>query len=75
MAQRTGAGVYSSQEGYRNSAIEYEFEPVDAANVISYSTSTSSYDTFNQFAIKIVLLSDDTTKVPVVYDMRAVALP
>lgn len=75
MSQRTGSGVYSTQEGFRNSAIEYEFEPSDSDNVISYTTSTSSYDTFNQFAIKIVLLSNDTTKVPVIYDMRAVALP
>lgn len=75
MAQRTGSGVYSTQEGFRNSAIEYEFEPQDSSNLVSYISGTSSYDTFNQFALKIVLLSNDTTKVPVVYDMRAIALP
>lgn len=75
MTQRTGSGVYSTQEGFRNSAIEYEFEPQDSSNLVSYTSGTSSYDTFNQFALKVVLLSNDTTKVPVVYDMRAIALP
>ncbi len=75
MSQRTGSGVYSTQEGFRDSALEYEFEPNDTSNLISYTSGTSSYDTFNQFALKIVLLSNDTTKVPVVYDMRAIALP
>lgn len=75
MAQRTASGVYSTKEGFSSSAIEYEFEPVDSQNVISYTSGTATYDTFNQFALKIVLLSDTTTQVPVVYDMRAVALP
>lgn len=75
MAQRTGSGVYSTQEGFRNSAIEYEFEPQDSSNLVSYTSGTSSYDTFNQYALKVVLISNDTTKVPVVYDMRAIALP
>ena len=74
MSQKTSSGVYSTQEGFRNSALEYEFEPKNG-DLISYTSGTSSYDTFNQFALKVVLLSNDTTKVPVVYDMRAIALP
>ena len=74
MSQITGSGVYSTQEGFRNSALEYEFEPQNS-DLISYTTGSSSYDTFNQFALKVVLLSNDTTRVPVVYDMRAIALP
>jgi hypothetical protein len=74
MSQRTGSGVYSTQEGFRNSALEYEFEPQNS-DLISYTTGSSTFDTFNQFALKVVLLSNDTTRVPVVYDMRAIALP
>jgi hypothetical protein len=74
MNQKTKSTLYSLKNDY-NSSIEYEFEPYDATNTISYSTSTTTYNSFNQYAIKIVLLSDDTTNVPIAYDMRAIALP
>jgi hypothetical protein len=74
MKQKTLNTLYSLKSDY-DSTIEFEFEPYDAINAISYSTATSSFSSFNQYAIKIVLTSDDTTKYPVVYDMRAIALP
>jgi hypothetical protein len=57
--------------------IEYEYRPSLSANAIVYSTTTATFDTFNQFKIKIVLASSGTafTQIPYVYDMRAVALP
>jgi len=47
-----------------------------ADNQISYtSTSGSTFTTFSQFAIKIVLATSDTTKTPIVHDLRVLALP
>lgn len=74
MNQKTKASIYSGKNNY-GEGIEYEFEPYDASNAISYSTSTTTYSSFDQFSIKIVLLAEDTTNVPIVYDMRAIALP
>ena len=58
-------------------AIEFEYRPSLTSNNIVYSTDVATFDTFNQFKIKIVLASSDTvlTKIPYVYDMRAIALP
>lgn len=57
--------------------IELEFRPSLSSNTIVYSTNNATFDTFNQFKIKIVLASSDTvlTKIPYVYDMIATALP
>jgi hypothetical protein len=74
MNQKTRSSSYSSVNNF-NDAIEYEFEPFDAQNSISYSTSTTTYTTFNQFAFKVALTTNDTTKVPIIYDLRAIALP
>lgn len=74
MNQKTKSSLYSGLNSFNNK-IEYEFEPYDTLNSISYTTSTTTYTSFNQYAIKIVLLSDATTKYPIVYDMRAIALP
>ena len=69
------SSLSSSRDGYRNSAIEYEFRPVDTTVGVSYSSAGTTHTTFNQYAIKIVLLAQSTTITPVVYDMRAIALP
>jgi hypothetical protein len=57
---------------------EYIFRPdSDAYPVnISYGTQNSwvVYESFNQFAIKIVFLSSDTTVIPKIADFRAIAL-
>jgi hypothetical protein len=74
MNMDTGSTVYSKTRTY-DDVIEYKFETQIPSNAISYSTSTATFTNFNQFAIKIALLSNDTTNYPVVHDMRAIALP
>jgi hypothetical protein len=45
-------------------------------NKISYtSTSGLNYDQFSQFAIKIVLATSDSTRTPILHDLRVLALP
>jgi hypothetical protein len=45
-------------------------------NQISYtSTSGITYKQFSQFAIKIVLTSSDSTRTPILHDLRVLALP
>lgn len=63
MKQKTMNSLYSLKENF-NDILELEFRP--------FETSLSTY---NQFAIKLVLTSSDTTVYPMVYDMRAIALP
>jgi len=46
------------------------------SNQITYtSTSGTTFNSFSQFAIKIVLSTSDTTKTPIVHDLRVLALP
>ena len=52
--------------------LELEFSPV-AANT-NYTSNSITYDSFKTFAIKIVMLSADTTKVPLIKDLRIIAL-
>ena len=46
-----------------------------ANNSINYTTSSSSFNSFKTFSIKIVMTGTDTTNVPKVRDVRAIALP
>lgn len=46
-----------------------------ANNSVNYTTTSSAYNSFKTFAIKIVLSGTDTTDVPRVRDFRAIALP
>jgi hypothetical protein len=63
----------------KNEVIEYEFAPGtynQADNFVSYTSSGGTvYDSFSQFAIKIVMATDDNTIVPYITDMRTLALP
>ena len=63
----------------RNDLIEYEMAPgVNGVpdNQISYvSTNGQTYNSYYQYALKIVLVTDDTTKVPFLSNLRALALP
>jgi hypothetical protein len=66
----------------RTDLYEYECAPGifasnQANNSISYTSSTTgqTYNSFNQFAIKIVLATSDNTIVPFLTDIRAIALP
>lgn len=57
---------------------EYIFRPnnINYPENISYTTQNGwvTYNTFNQFSIKIVFLSSDTTVIPKIADFRAIAL-
>ena len=64
---------------FRGDLHEYTFAPGTSGNeqgYVSYtSTNGQTYNSFNQFAIKIVLLTTDKTIVPYLTDMRCIALP
>ena len=51
---------------------EYQFDP--SATTIDYVDGSVTYKTFKTFAIKIVMTSTNTTKVPRIQDMRAIAM-
>jgi hypothetical protein len=70
------SGPYKDTVGFN--PMEYEYAPsLESNNVVYQSGDGGTFSTFNQFKIKIVLASSDTvlTKIPYVYDMRAIALP
>jgi hypothetical protein len=46
-----------------------------ANNAVTYTTDTSSFNSFKTFSIKIVMSGSNTTNVPKVRDIRAIALP
>jgi hypothetical protein len=75
----TNVGVNSAFSRSRDDLYEYEAAPGTngvADNYIEYTSVTGqTYSTFNQFAIKIVLSTNDKTNVPFLTDMRAVAVP
>ena len=73
MVQKTSQYTFSTNR----TPIEYEYRPSLASNNITYSTETTTYKVFNQFAIKIVLSSPNTVAnaIPYVLDVRAIALP
>ena len=63
----------------RDNMYEYTFAP-GVGNVsqgyVSYTSTTGeTYITFSQFAIKVVLTTTDKTAVPVLEDIRVIALP
>ena len=62
----------------KQNLIEYECAPgVNnlADNFISYTKGTETYNSFNQFQIKVVMTTEDTSVIPFVTDIRALALP
>jgi hypothetical protein len=67
--------TYATPPDFRPS--EYEFRPSATANAVSYSISGTTYTTFNEFKLKIVLSSASTLPpdIPVLFDVRAAALP
>ena len=76
MTQTSNSNVFSKN---RTNLIEYEWAPGinnSADNNISYtSTNGGTYNKYIKFAIKIVMTTDDNTKVPFLTDIRALALP
>ena len=73
MTQQTSQYTFS----VNRTPVEYEYRPSLTSNNITYSTDTTTYKTFNQFAIKVVLSSQSTVanSIPYVMDVRAIALP
>ena len=63
----------------RTDIVEYTFAPgtsgVEQGYVTYTSTNGQTYTTFSQFLIKVVLTTSDSTYVPFVNDLRAIALP
>jgi hypothetical protein len=73
MTQKTSQYSFS----VNRNPVEYEYRPSLTSNNITYSTQTTTYKTFNQFAIKIVLSSRSTVAngIPYILDVRAIAMP
>jgi hypothetical protein len=65
----------------RDNLIEFEaapgiYESNQANNNISYTSTTGqTYNEFSQFAIKIVMATNDNTVIPYLTNLRALALP
>jgi len=73
----SGSSKYSET---RNNIYEYVAAPGSggtAQNYVSYTSTVNgqTYNNFSQFAIKVVLATSDKTAVPVLDDIRAIALP
>lgn len=73
---RNSDGLYAHSRGEMN---EYVFAPGvngSANGFVSYTnTSGLSFTSFSQFAIKVVLTTNDKTNIPIVQDIRCIALP
>ena len=76
MTSTNNSSFYSKNYGDTQ---EIEFAPGInniANNYISYTSSTgTTYKSFIQFAIKVILTTNDNTNVPYLTDLRALALP
>ena len=71
MQEETNTNAVSKSDD-ENEFLEMEFRP-DASNT-NYTVDTVTYDSFKTFAIKIVLSSSSTTRVPLIKDLRCIAL-
>ena len=77
---QVGSSAYSSDQ---SNLIEFECAPGNwvpangtANNQLSYvSTNGTTYNSFVQFAIKVVMAASDNTNPPFLTDIRALALP
>jgi hypothetical protein len=62
----------------KSDVYEYIFAPGTGGTdqgYVSYTKGSQLYTSFSQFAVKVVLVTTDKTKVPVVSDLRCIALP
>ena len=73
MKEITNSNAVSVSDN-RDEYLELEFVPDNNAESTDYITSSVTYDSFKTFAIKIVMNSATTTRVPLLKDMRAIAL-
>jgi len=58
--------------GDNEEVIEYEYDPTTAN--ANYTSGGATYTSFKTFTIKIVMTSSTTTKIPVISDLRVIAL-
>ncbi len=72
LTQLTSANLYSYKD---SDYFEYQFAASATSDILTYTSNSVLYNTFATFAIKIVLLTSDPTRVPILQDMRAIALP
>lgn len=72
MTQATPTNLFSDS---KDDLIEYEYRASMNTAAISYTTGQTTYDRFNQFAVKIVARAQSTNILPIAYDFRAIALP
>jgi hypothetical protein len=76
MTQVNNIGTNSTD---RKNIIEFEWAPGinnQANNSIAYTSNNGlTYNNFIQFAIKVVMVTNDNTNVPFLTDIRAIALP
>ena len=73
MKEITNANAVSISDK-RDDFLELEFVPDNVLESTDYITSSVTYDSFKTFSIKIVMNSATTTRVPLLKDMRAIAL-
>ena len=73
---RSSDGLYAQSRGEMH---EYVFAPGvngSANGYVSYTNSNGlSFTSFSQFAIKVVVTTNDKTNIPMVQDIRCIALP
>jgi len=72
LVQTTSSNLYSNDPSV---TYEYNFAKSASDDTLSYTSNGVTYTSFATYAIKIVGLSSDTTIVPRLQDMRAIALP
>jgi hypothetical protein len=72
MTTLQSTGTYSAT---KEDFLEFEFVPASYPDPITYTTSSTTFKTFDQYQVKIVLTTSDTTNPPVLRNMRAIALP
>ncbi len=72
MPQSTPGNLFSDDKA---DLLEYEYRASLNTASISYTSGSTTYDKFNQFAIKIVPRTTTSTLLPICYDLRAIALP
>ena len=71
MEEKTNKNNISADDSL-DEYFEIEYEPT--GNSTDYTLNSVTYDSFKTFAIKIVMLSVTTTRVPLVKNLRAIAL-
>ena len=71
MSESTNTNTVSASDEF-GEYLELEFSPVGANT--NYTSNSVTYDSFKTYAIKIVMTSSNTTKVPLIKDLRAIAL-